>query len=133
VNIDIDITSPVPPYEQVRAQITDLAASGVLPVGARLPSIRQLAGDLGLAPGTVARAYRELELEGVVTSRVRHGTTVAPRRRPSASQTRASLASAARTYALAVRSLGVSQADALDALRDQLGSAAGTEPGDSSG
>lgn len=122
MNIDVDITSPVPPYEQVRAQIADLAATGALPVGARLPSIRQLAGDLGLAPGTVARAYRELETDGVVTSRVRHGTIVAPRRRPSASQAKAGLASAARTYALAVRSLGVSQDDAHDALRDQFGS-----------
>jgi DNA-binding transcriptional regulator YhcF (GntR family) len=122
VNIDVDITSPVPPYEQVRAQIADLAAAGALPVGARLPSIRQLASDLGLAPGTVARAYRELETDGVVTSRVRHGTTIAPRRRPPASQTKAGLASAARTYALAVRSLGMSQDAAFDALRDQFGS-----------
>lgn len=122
MNIDVDVTSPVPPYEQVRAQIADLAATGALPVGARLPSIRQLAGDLGLAPGTVARAYRELESEGVVTSRVRHGTTVAPRPRPSASQTKAGLSSAARAYALAVRSLGVSQNDAHDALREQFGS-----------
>jgi DNA-binding transcriptional regulator YhcF (GntR family) len=120
VNIDVDITSPVPPYEQVRAQIAGLAATGVLPVGARLPSIRQLAGDLGLAPGTVARAYRELEADGVVTSRVRHGTTIGPRRRPSASQTREHLTNAARTYALTARSLGVSEDDALDALRDQF-------------
>ena len=121
MNIDLDLTSPVPPYEQVRAQIADLAATGALPVGARLPSIRQLAGDLGVAPGTVARAYRELETAGVVTSRVRHGTTVAPRRRLTAGQIRAGLADAARAYALAVRSLGVSQDDALDALRDQFG------------
>ena len=45
--------------------------------GTRLPSIRQLAGDLGLAGGTVARAYRELEQEGVVATRGRHGTVVA--------------------------------------------------------
>src|SRR5690606_11229934 len=60
VILDVDTTSAVPPYEQMRAQITALITTGALAVGDRLPSIRQLAGDLGLAPGTVARAYREL-------------------------------------------------------------------------
>ena len=55
--VEVDVASAVPPYEQLRSQIVDLVAVGSLPVGARLPPIRQLAGDLGLAPGTVARAY----------------------------------------------------------------------------
>jgi GntR family transcriptional regulator len=76
VILDVDPHSPVPPYEQLRAQVSGLVATGALPAGTRLPSIRQLAGDLGLAPGTVARAYRELESAGVVVSRGRHGTEV---------------------------------------------------------
>jgi GntR family transcriptional regulator len=119
VILEVDTTSAVPPYEQVRAQITELAASGDLAEGARLPTIRQLAGDLGLAPGTVARAYRELEAEGVVVSRVRHGTTIAPRSKPTAKQARDGLAAAARSYAVAVRSLGLGRQDAIAAL-DQL-------------
>ena len=77
--VSVDLDSPLPPYEQIRAQITTMAASGVLPPGSRLPAIRQLAADLGLATGTVARAYRELEAAGVIITRGRHGT----HRRPS--------------------------------------------------
>jgi DNA-binding transcriptional regulator YhcF (GntR family) len=73
--------SPVPPYEQLRAQIATMVASGVLAPGARLPTIRQLASDLGLAGGTVTRAYRELERDGVITGRGRHGAYV--RERPA--------------------------------------------------
>ena len=79
VILRVDSSSPVPPYEQIRAQVGAMVDAGVLAPGARLPSIRQLAGDLGLAGGTVARAYRELEQEGVVATRGRHGTVVAER------------------------------------------------------
>lgn len=75
--ISVDTRSPVPPYEQVRAQVTDHVAHGRLTAGSRLPTVRQLAKDLGLAVNTVARAYRELESTGVVVSRGRHGTFVA--------------------------------------------------------
>lgn len=74
--IEVDPTSELPPYEQLRVQVTAMVLTGELPVGERLPSIRQLAGDLGLATGTVARAYRELEADGVVRSRGARGTTV---------------------------------------------------------
>ena len=114
--IEVDTASPVPPYEQIRAQLTALIESGELAEGARLPAIRQLAGDLGLAPGTVARAYRELEAAGRVVSRVRHGTTVAARIRPTAAQSRARLAEAANTYALAARALGLTRDQAVAAI-----------------
>jgi GntR family transcriptional regulator len=76
MNIRVDTTSPVPPYEQVRSQIRAMVTGGVLAQGTRLPPIRQLAGDLGLAVNTVGRAYRELEVEGLIESRGRHGTAV---------------------------------------------------------
>jgi GntR family transcriptional regulator len=76
MTLTVDLDSPLPPYEQVRAQITTMAASGVLAPGTRLPSIRQLAADLGLAAGTIARAYRELESAGIIATRGRHGTHV---------------------------------------------------------
>lgn len=120
MTLEIDSGGAVPPYEQIRAQIAELAASGDLAEGSRLPTIRQLAGDLGLAPGTVARAYRELESAGVVVSRVRHGTTIARQRKPSAKQARDGLASAARAYAVAVRSLGMGRDEAVAALDRQL-------------
>ncbi|GAA1998760.1 GntR family transcriptional regulator [Microbacterium pumilum] len=76
--ITLDPQSTVVPFEQVRGQITDLIRSGNLTGGQRLPAIRQLAADLRVAPGTVAKAYSILESEGLIeTSRTR-GTRVAP-------------------------------------------------------
>ena len=76
--IEIESSSLVPPYEQLRLQLATMIESGVLPAGHRLPSVRQLAGDLGLANGTVARAYRELESADLVRTAGRNGTVVTP-------------------------------------------------------
>jgi len=74
--IRVDLDSPVPPYEQVRGQLAAYIDAGVLAPGDRLPSIRQLANDLGVATNTVQRAYRELESQGLIQTRGRHGTVV---------------------------------------------------------
>lgn len=73
----VDLSSPVPVYEQIRSQVAALVAVGGLRPGDRLPASRDLARDLGIAVGTVQRAYRELEAGGTVTSRRRVGTVVA--------------------------------------------------------
>ncbi len=73
----IDLASPVPVYEQIRSQVTDLVESGALPPGFGLPPVRQLAADFGIAPGTVARAYRELKANGVVRASRASGTRAA--------------------------------------------------------
>lgn len=70
--------SPVPPYEQIRLQILNLIASAQLQPGDRLPSVRQLARDLEVAPNTVVRAYNELEREGWVVTSTRRHVSVAP-------------------------------------------------------
>ena len=75
--IAINLRSPVPPFEQIRTQIASLISLGTLAAGTRLPTVRSLASDLGLAAGTVARAYKELELAGLVETRRRNGTVVA--------------------------------------------------------
>jgi GntR family transcriptional regulator len=69
-------SDPTPPYEQLRRQVAHLIATGVLSPGDRLPPLRQLAADLGLAVGTVARTYRELEAADLVVSRRGGGTRV---------------------------------------------------------
>jgi DNA-binding transcriptional regulator YhcF (GntR family) len=74
--ISVDVGSPTPPYEQIRVQISALIAAGGLPAGTRLPAVRSLAADLGLAAGTVARAYKELEQSGLIETRRRNGTVV---------------------------------------------------------
>ena len=73
----IDPDSAVPPFEQLRSQVATRVARGDLPPGTRLPTVRQTASDLRLAVNTVARAYRELEIAGVVTKRRTAGTFVA--------------------------------------------------------
>lgn len=77
VRVRVDPADPTPPYEQLRAQLSQLITGGVLEGGSRLPPVRQLAADLGLATGTVARAYRELEAAGLVETRRGGGTVVA--------------------------------------------------------
>src|SRR2546421_8468630 len=89
--LDIDVSSAVPPYEQIRSQISDAVALGLLERGGRLPTIRQLAADLGLAPGTIARAYRELEAAGLIVSRGRHGTISRSEEHTSELQSRSDL------------------------------------------
>ncbi|WP_426987295.1 GntR family transcriptional regulator [Pseudarthrobacter sp. Y6] len=75
--ISVDLRSATPPYEQIRSQISSLIATGTLTAGSRLPTVRSLAADLGIAAGTVGRAYKELEAAGLIESRRRNGTVVA--------------------------------------------------------
>jgi len=114
--VTVDVLDPTPPYEQLRRQLADLIGSGVLSAGDRLPPVRQLAADLGLAAGTVARTYRELELAGYVRSRRGGGTRVAPTA-PSPSTPQWALQEAASAYLERARALGVSPADALATVR----------------
>lgn len=116
--VEVDPGSAVPPYEQLRAQFATMIASGVLRAGDHLPSIRQLAADLGLAVNTVARTYRELEAAGLVRSRVRHGTTVIGS--PAAQEEiERRLEEAALVYATTARRLGVPADSAVAAVRRQ--------------
>ncbi|WP_225447344.1 GntR family transcriptional regulator [Streptacidiphilus sp. PB12-B1b] len=121
MQIVLDPASQVPPYEQIRAQIAESARSGAAPVGMRLPTVRRLAEELGLAVNTVAKAYRELESAGVVETRGRHGTVVAA----SGDSSRRAAARAAAEYARLVRGLGVPPQEARAvveaALRDAYG------------
>jgi GntR family transcriptional regulator len=76
LDITVDVKGATPPYEQIRRQIAAYVDSGLLRPGVRLPTMRALAADLGVAVGTVGRAYGELESAGVVASRRRTGTVV---------------------------------------------------------
>lgn len=77
MTIKVDPKSGTPIYAQIVAQVEFLVASGRLGAGQAMPPIRALAEQLLVNPNTVARAYRELEAAGVVTSRVGAGTVVA--------------------------------------------------------
>ncbi|MFG3553256.1 GntR family transcriptional regulator [Micromonospora sp. NPDC047557] len=113
VLITVDPDSPVPPYEQVRVQLAELIGDGRLPVGSRLPTVRQLAADLRLAANTVARAYRELEGAGLLETRGRNGTFVSPGRDDAVDR----LHRAAVEYAAEARRLGVAPDRAVALVR----------------
>jgi DNA-binding transcriptional regulator YhcF (GntR family) len=117
--VRIDPASAMPPFEQIRHQVRTMASTGVLPVGARLPTIRQLSKDLGVAGGTVARAYRELEADGVIVTRGRHGSFVAEMRSDAIRDVPDDvLIDAARTFALHARQLGADRRHAVKILNE---------------
>jgi DNA-binding transcriptional regulator YhcF (GntR family) len=123
VIVTVDARSPVPPYEQLRQQLLTMIRSGVLLAGSQLPPIRQLAKDLSVANGTVARAYAELERDGLVTARGRHGTVVAAAASspPTAERERQRLLeAAAHAFVLEARRLGAGHTEAIDAVRAAL-------------
>ncbi|UQA94416.1 GntR family transcriptional regulator [Streptomyces halobius] len=118
--VRVDTTSPVPPYEQIRAQLAALITAGRLTEGERLPTVRQLSADLGLAPGTVARAYRELETAELIRTRRGAGTRVAPLPPRPTRSSPAQLATLARDFTTAARALGADTEAILAAVRKAL-------------
>jgi GntR family transcriptional regulator len=111
--ITIDTASAEPPYEQIRRQVAALVASGELAAGQRLPTVRQMAADLGLANNTVARAYRELEATGVIATHGRRGTFVRSTLLDGAeSAGESEVLSAAADYVRVARRRGLSLAEA---------------------
>ncbi|MBM7077217.1 MULTISPECIES: GntR family transcriptional regulator [Micromonospora] len=118
--IRINPSSAVPPFEQVRQQIAELIRWGVLAEGQRLPTVRQLAADLGLANGTVARAYQELEAAGLVVTRRAAGTRVASAAVLQPDARLEALTLRAREFVTAGRLLGAGDDELTDALAAAL-------------
>ncbi len=75
----VDPALDAAPFQQIMDQLRGFIERGDVRAGDALPTVRQLAGDLGVAPNTVARAYAELQEGGWLTSEGRRGTHVAPR------------------------------------------------------
>ena len=125
MNITVDTSSPVPPFEQIRAGIAELIALGVLTPETPLPSVRQLATDLGLAPGTVQHAYTELRTAGLVCTRSRQRVVVAasPCHTESVGARSREVTTAARRYVEQCRRLGADDAEIRRGLLDSLGAA----------
>ena len=112
----IDPTSSEAPYEQVRRQIAEAAAAGMLAPGHKLPTVRRLATELGLASNTVARAYRELEASGLVTTRRRVGTIVQAAPAPAGPE----LQEHAVAFVREARAAGLSDDAVIDLVRGAL-------------
>ena len=125
-SLHVVTTDPTPPYEQLRRQFVDLIQSGVVSPGDRLPPVRQLASDLGIAVGTVARTYRELEAAGLVATRRGGGTRV---QRGPVQRSRADLERALHEHAAIflqqARLLGASNKEIRAAVADALRTSTG--------
>ncbi|GAA1284829.1 GntR family transcriptional regulator [Saccharothrix xinjiangensis] len=114
--IRIDPASTAPPYEQVRSQLARKITDRELAAGARLPTVRALAAELGIAVNTVARAYRELEEAGLIETRGRAGTVVSA----AGERSRERVLRAARAYAATAREQGLTAEEALEIVRAAL-------------
>jgi DNA-binding transcriptional regulator YhcF (GntR family) len=114
--ITLDPASSTPPFEQVRAQLAIQIVNGDLTAGTKLPPVRRLADDLGLAANTVARAYRDLEAAGLVETHGRGGTIVSAR----GDRARERLLASAREYAALARDLGINPVEAVELVRTAL-------------
>jgi GntR family transcriptional regulator len=112
----LDAGSATPVHEQLSTQLVDLIAGGSLAAGTRRPAVRTLAGDLGVAAGTVAKVYRTLEQEGVLVTAGRLGTVVADRHPEATEQSRRAIRAAVQP----LLDQGLSHADVMRLVRSVL-------------
>lgn len=121
----LDLHSGVPVYRQIIDQVRSGVASGSLNAGDQLPTVRQLAVDLAINPNTVLRAYRELELGGLLETHQGTGTFVANKKveKNSAERDRR-LTQMAGEFAARAGAAGFTLEDLIDRLRDLLPSPA---------
>lgn len=120
MKLQIDTRSGVPFYRQIIEQLKFAISRGVLQPGEQLPTVRQLAVDLSINPNTVIRAYRELEIEGVLETQQGSGTFVG-RKRPAVDRLeRQRMLDQILTDLLArASSYGLTLEDLLDGLRQR--------------
>ena len=120
VSITVDRDHDDPVYEQVADQVRQLIASGDLTPGTAMPSVRQLAGDLGVSLNTVARAYRRLETEGFLAIRDRAGVTVAAPAEQVEHSVQARLLAEMRVTLARLRQAGMSTDELQNLMRRQV-------------
>lgn len=120
LTITVDRAVKEPVYGQVAHQVRRLIASGELEPGTMLPSVRRLAGDLGVNLNTIARAYRMLEDEGFLIIRGRSGVKVAAPAEEVERSTQARLLDELRTTVARLRQAGVAPDELLEIVRREL-------------
>ena len=116
--ITINYRDPRPIYEQIQMELRRLMLTGVLPPGSRLPSVRELAGQLAINPNTIQRAYRELEADGYILSVAGKGSFVAQIDRLAEQQKKQAI-DAFRTAAQRLRQLGLAQEQLVQLLTEE--------------
>ncbi|WP_427869174.1 GntR family transcriptional regulator [Leucobacter luti] len=115
LDFELDRSSAVPPFEQLRDAVIAAVNRGSLPPGSRLPTVRGLAASFGLATNTVAHAYRALDEAGITEARGRAGTFVA-----LDADDRPAARAAAAAFAEAMRRLGIGPDEALALASDAV-------------
>ncbi len=121
MRLRVDGESGVPFYQQVGQQIRRLIAAGAVAPGDRLPTVRELAAEMVLNPNTVARAYQDLEREGVVETRRGQGTfACAPSARLGPAERQAIVAALLDRALLEARHLGLSPEDVVALLSQRI-------------
>jgi GntR family transcriptional regulator len=117
--IRLDLRSGVPVYRQIMDQVRGGVASGALAAGDQLPTVRQLAVDLAINPNTVSRAYRELELGGMLDSQQGTGTFIAQKKiRQDEAERERQLAQMVGEFVARAGAAGFTLKDLLEELRD---------------
>lgn len=114
--IVIDHDSSIAPYDQLRQQIIEQVQAGGLIAGAKIPTVRALATDLGLAANTVAKAYRALAEQGVIETRGKQGTFIASGEDP----VRARAEQASTAFVNSMRALGYSNEEIVGVVEAAL-------------
>jgi DNA-binding transcriptional regulator YhcF (GntR family) len=121
MRIRLDRSSSVPLSVQLREAVAARVSSGRLAPGVRVPTVREMAARLDLAPNTVAKAYRELESAGYLVGRGRRGTFVADVLPATREDAAAGLEEAAHAFAMRARQLGIPPRRAAAAARRAVG------------
>lgn len=119
--IELDNADKTAPYQQVRQQILVAISKERLKAGTKLPSVRALAEQLGLAVNTAAKVYKDLEATGAVVTRGRHGTIV----QATGTEGSIAVADAASELAGVATRWGISEKAALDYVRAAFSSQLG--------
>jgi GntR family transcriptional regulator len=115
--LDIDPAAAAPIWRQIEDGMRRLVASGALPVGSAVPSVRELARELRINPATVSKAYQRLTADGALEVRRGEGTFVAARPAEAmAAERERLLAEGAERFAETARSMGVSKSEARAAV-----------------
>jgi len=127
--LHVDPTDAVPIWKQIEHGVSRLIASGALPAGASVPSVRDLSGELRVNPATVAKAYQRLCDTGVLVVRRGEGTYVADGLPPMGRAERQKiLGDGASRYAVVALTLGAPLVEAIDELEAAWKRLASTSP-----
>ncbi len=127
VQITIDSDSGIPLWLQLRNRLIYLIASGKFQVGDKLPTVRELAVDLGVNYNTVSKVYQDIERDGYIVSKRGKGTFVAERAPAEAEAAKSEVEFLADEFIRQCRELGVPRQDIADLVRGRLAAAGEAE------